>query len=123
MSPYIHMPGFGLPPSGTCGAWPQMVDMSNAACSFLRAASRNASETFIGYATPISAMRSTRAGWRAAHSSAIRAPSECPTSAALPRPALSSTRTTQSAIASTDASGGPSLRPCPGRSSARTLRP
>jgi hypothetical protein len=48
LSPYIHMPGFGFAPRGTCAACPQMVCMSNALKSLRCAASRNGAVTFIG---------------------------------------------------------------------------
>ena len=73
-------------------------------------------------ATPSRATRLTRAPWRAAASSATSAPMEWPTRAACSIASASSRVISQSAMAGTESSAGPSDLPWPGRSSASTLR-
>jgi len=69
------MPGFGLPPSGTCGAGPDDVHVEGGV--LIRSGRFEKSFRHLhGISSAISAMRS--AGVMAAYSSAIREPIEWP---------------------------------------------
>jgi hypothetical protein len=69
---------------------------------------------------PMRAMRSTRAGTCAAHSSAISEPIEWPT---IENFSAGTALHSHSAIPRTDETGDPPERPCPGRSYASTFQP
>jgi hypothetical protein len=98
-----------------------------ALCSSFFAASSSVLETGIGTAVPTRTIRAIRAGWRDAHSSAVSEPMLWPTNVTLfpaaPAPHRSSSSSIQSARSWIVGSGSPSLRPCPGRSTARTPKP
>ena len=94
-----------------------------ASWSFAFAAESSPSLTGMGTAVDRSTAASTRSEKRAHSSSATSDPMLWPTTDAVSTPAASMTFDTHSAMSPIDARGGPSDRPCPGRSTASTSCP
>jgi hypothetical protein len=101
----------------------KLTTRSMAASTSLRDRSSSACGTGMGTQVPSITSCVTRSGARAAASSAISEPMLWPASAARCTPAASISASTQSAMASTLFSAGPSLRMWPGRSTASTPWP
>jgi hypothetical protein len=118
-----EVPGPALDGPGSQAECDQLATISIAVGSSSRAVASRASATRIGYVVPTSPSPVTRAGARAAASSATSEPMLWPASTARATPAASSRASSQSAIASTEAKAAPVLRPCPGRSGANTAQP
>ena len=97
--------------------------MSSAVRSFAAEVASRASWTGIGTAVPTIANERTRAGCLAAVARATSEPMLWPTSPARATPATRNTSAIQSAIPSMEDRHGPADRPCPGRSTDKTLNP
>ena len=108
-------PGTALPPRLASAPSAQVVISRCASCGCSRAARSSCSLTGSAGAAPISRSRPMRSPSAAAVSSAIAAPKEWPTSAALSASTAASKRPIQPARSDTPASGGPCVRPWPGK--------